>query len=75
MANRSAVSIQDVAEAAKVSIATVSRVLNNPHLVAGETAQRVQTEIARLGYVPNAFAQGLIEREFARLGRSAGPAW
>lgn len=68
MANRTAVSIQDVAEAAKVSIATVSRVLNNPHLVAGETAQRVQTEIARLGYVPNAFAQGLIKKSSHVLG-------
>lgn len=65
---RSAVSIQDVAEAAKVSIATVSRVLNNPHLVAGETAQRVQAEITRLGYVPNAFAQGLIRKASRVLG-------
>jgi LacI family transcriptional regulator len=68
MAVRSAVSIQDVAEAAHVSIATVSRVLNNPHLVAGETAKRVQTEIARLGYVPNAFAQGLIKKVSRVLG-------
>lgn len=68
MDERSAVSIQDVAEAAKVSIATVSRVLNNPHLVAGQTAQRVQAEIARLGYVPNAFAQGLIRKSSRVLG-------
>lgn len=65
---RTAISIQDVAEAAKVSIATVSRVLNNPHLVAGETAQRVQAEITRLGYVPNAFAQGLIKKSSRVLG-------
>jgi LacI family transcriptional regulator len=65
---RAAVSIQDVADAAKVSIATVSRVLNNPHLVASETAQRVQSEITRLGYVPNAFAQGLIKKVSRVLG-------
>ncbi len=65
---RYAVSIQDVAEAAQVSIATVSRVLNNPHLVAETTAQRVQEVITRLGYVPNAFAQGLIRRQSRVLG-------
>src|SRR5262249_54419340 len=35
---RGSVSIHDVAQAAKVSIATVSRVMNNPELVAPKTA-------------------------------------
>ena len=55
-------SIQDVADAAKVSIATVSRVLNNPELVAEATAKKVREVIERLNYKPNPFAQGLITR-------------
>lgn len=65
---RPAISIQDVAEAAQVSIATVSRVINTPNLVAPTTAERVQAAIARLGYVPNAFAQGLIRKSSRVLG-------
>ncbi|QOJ00675.1 MAG: LacI family DNA-binding transcriptional regulator [Phycisphaeraceae bacterium] len=55
-------SIQDVADEAGVSIATVSRVLNSPNLVAPATASRVRQAVEKLGYVPNAFAQGLITR-------------
>lgn len=42
--------ITDVAKAAGVSIATISRVLNNRGDVADETRQRVQDTIERLGY-------------------------
>jgi len=56
-------SIQDVADAAQVSIATVSRVLNNPSVVSAATAAKVREVIDKLGYVPNPFAQGLITRE------------
>ncbi len=61
-------SIQDVADAAGVSIATVSRVLNNPKLVSAATASKVRDAIERLGYVPNAFAQGLITKASKLLG-------
>ena len=59
---RTRVSIDDVARAAKVSVATVSRVLNNPELVAAATAERVQKVIADLNYQPNLFAKGLMTR-------------
>ena len=59
---RTAVSIQDVADRAGVSIATVSRVLNNPSMVAAETAQRVREVVDDLGYVPNVSAQSLVTR-------------
>lgn len=59
---KSAISIQDVADEAHVSIATVSRVLNNPEVVSAATAAKVREVIQRLGYVPNPFAQGLITR-------------
>lgn len=60
---KAAISIQDVADAANVSIATVSRVLNNPEVVSAATAAKVREVIDRLRYVPNPFAQGLITRE------------
>jgi LacI family transcriptional regulator len=54
-----AVSIRDVAAAAGVSIATVSRVLHDSPIVAQPTAARVREVIERLGYVPNPLAQVL----------------
>ncbi|MGC8878917.1 MAG: LacI family DNA-binding transcriptional regulator [Anaerolineae bacterium] len=51
--------IVDVAKHAGVSIATVSRVLNQPYTVAPETAQRVRAAIAHLSYRPRAAARGL----------------
>ncbi len=60
--------MEDVARVAAVSTATVSRVLNNPGLVAPETAARVQRAIEELGYKPNVFAQGLMTRRSRLLG-------
>ena len=51
--------IADVAERAGVSIATVSRVINQTAPVAEETAARVQAAIAALNYVPRAAARSL----------------
>jgi len=51
--------IIDVARAARVSPATVSRVLNSPDLVSEKTIERVKAAIADLGYVPNFLAGGL----------------
>lgn len=61
-------SIQDVATAAGVSTATVSRVLNSPQIVSPETAERVRKAIEQLGYRPNLFAQGLMTRKSRVLG-------
>jgi hypothetical protein len=43
----------DVAAAASVSVATVSNVINAPHLVKAGTRERVLTVIAELGYQRN----------------------
>lgn len=51
--------LEDVAERAGVSTATVSRYYNNPAIVARRTAQRIRTAIKNTGYVPNAMAGGL----------------
>jgi LacI family gluconate utilization system Gnt-I transcriptional repressor len=51
--------LADVAAQASVSQATVSRYLNNPHVVAKGTAGRIDSAIAATGYIPNAMAGGL----------------
>jgi LacI family transcriptional regulator len=54
-----AASIKDVAKEAGVSIATVSRVLNDVDVVNEETKKKVQEAIAKLGYRPNIVARSL----------------
>jgi DNA-binding LacI/PurR family transcriptional regulator len=54
-----AVTIADVAKAAKVSVPTVSRILNNKEYVAEETRDRVNQAIKILGYVPHVQARRL----------------
>lgn len=51
--------IHDVAEAAQVSIRTVSRVLNRSTKVNAETRERIEAAIAQLGFSPSARARGL----------------
>jgi LacI family transcriptional regulator, repressor for deo operon, udp, cdd, tsx, nupC, and nupG len=58
-AARSSYNIREVAQAAKVSVATVSRTLQMPDVVAPSTRSRVQAAIDRLGYTPNAQARML----------------
>jgi len=54
--------IYEIAEQARVSPATVSRVLNDAPNVASSTRERVQTIIEDVAFVPNRAA-----RELARL--------
>lgn len=51
--------IHDVAERCGVSIATVSRVLNDSPKVSARTRERVLGVMREEGYTPNAFARGL----------------
>lgn len=60
--------IRDVARAAGVSIATVSRVYNNHALVNSETADRILSVAARLDYWPNPTAQSLTTRRTRTFG-------
>lgn len=52
-------SVTDIARSAGVSIATVSRAMNQPALVQAETLARVRAAALELGYVPNRKAQAL----------------
>ena len=56
------IKIYDVAGAAGVSLATVSRVLNHPEKVKQATRERVLKIIKEKGYKPNANARGLASR-------------
>ena len=60
--------IYDVAGKAQVSLATVSRVLNNPDKVNESTRERVLAVIKELGYRPNAIARGLASRKTTTVG-------
>lgn len=53
------ITIYDVAKEAEVSLATVSRVINGSEVVREDTRLKVQEAIEKLGYKPNAIAQGL----------------
>ncbi|MNO16780.1 Catabolite control protein A [compost metagenome] len=60
--------IKDVARQAKVSIATVSRVLNNLGGYSDKTRQKVNETIKEIGYQPNAIARGLINKRTQTIG-------
>ena len=68
MATQSSVTIRDVAKKAGVSVATVSRVLNNSPSVTDETRSRIRAIAERLHYVPNASARGLSTRRSDIIG-------
>jgi len=57
------VTIQDVAKAAGVSVATVSRVLNNHPSVSDKTRAKVQKAIDQLNYQPNLLGRNLRRSE------------
>lgn len=62
------VSIKDVAKEAQVSIATVSRVLNNIDVVNEDTKKKVLDAIDKLGYRPNIVARSLKTQRSRTLG-------
>ena len=61
-------SIQDVAQKARVSVATVSRVFNFPDKVKPETRARVERAAAQVSYLPNASARSLRTQRSRVLG-------
>src|SRR5512142_2946795 len=62
------ITMSDVARRARVSLMTVSRVINNKGAVSDETRQRVLEVIANLGYRPSAIARSLATKETATIG-------
>ena len=62
------VTIYDVAREANVSLATVSRVINGSNVVKAPTRERVENAVEKLGYKPNAIAQGLALQKTTTIG-------
>jgi LacI family transcriptional regulator len=62
------ITIRDVARQAGVSVATVSRVLNNSPLVSPDTRETVMKAVSLLGYRPNANAQALATQSSETIG-------
>ncbi|GMG85144.1 LacI family DNA-binding transcriptional regulator [Paralimibaculum aggregatum] len=65
---RSRPTLEDVARAAGVSTATVSRVVNTPDRVRAETRQRVEAAVAELGYAPHFGGRALASNRTGTVG-------
>ncbi len=61
------ITIKDVAKAANVSVATVSRVLNTKNNVSEEAVQAVNRAVEELGYSPNFLGRDLRKSETKRI--------
>ncbi|OOM77022.1 LacI family DNA-binding transcriptional regulator [Clostridium sp. BL-8] len=62
------VTISDIAKRAKVSAATVSRVLNNSGYVKEDTKARILVAIKEMNYTPSAIARSLSKSETNTIG-------
>ncbi|SFJ51435.1 transcriptional regulator, LacI family [Paenibacillus sp. UNC496MF] len=62
------VTVYDIAKEANVSVATVSRVLNNTAPVKASTRQRIQSLIDKYQFQPNALARSLIKKVTGMIG-------
>jgi DNA-binding LacI/PurR family transcriptional regulator len=62
------IGLEDVARAAGVSLATASRALHRPTMVASATRERVQQAAQELGYRPNVLARSLRTRGSRTIG-------
>ncbi|WP_044477250.1 LacI family DNA-binding transcriptional regulator [Paenibacillus antibioticophila] len=62
------VTIEDIAKEARVSVATVSRVINNSKAVSPELKKRVNDVIEKRNFKPNSLARGLIMKRTNIIG-------
>lgn len=60
--------IYDVAKIAGVSPSTISRVMNNPEIVAEDTRQKVINAVKELAYIPNMMAASMPKRKTNYIG-------
>lgn len=62
------VTIKEVAKRAGVSVATVSRTINNSGYVGEKTRKKVEQAISELGYYPNEVARSLYQKKSKIIG-------
>ncbi|WP_338555385.1 LacI family DNA-binding transcriptional regulator [Paenibacillus sp. KS-LC4] len=62
------VTIYDIAKEANVSVATVSRVLNDTAPVKGSTRAKIEALIQKYSFQPNAMARSLLKKETGIIG-------
>ena len=62
------ITIRDVAREARVSIATVSHVINNTRYVSDELSKKVHIAMEKLGYHPNDIARSLRKKKTYTIG-------
>lgn len=62
------VSIKDIAMACQVSVATVSKALNNHHDIGAQTKERIRQVAKEMGYFPNSAAKALKTNRTHNLG-------
>lgn len=62
--------IYDIAKLAGVSIATVSRVVNDSPKVSEKTKEKVRAVMAANDYIPNVFARGMSLNSMKTVGSS-----
>ncbi len=65
---RGSVTVKDIAQMAGVSVATVSRVINQNGRFSPETEKRVREVIEKCNYQPNQLAKGLRQHRTASVG-------
>ena len=65
---RKAATIRDVAQAAGVSTATVSKFINGGQRFTREVEERVTTAVRELGYSSNPMARGMITGQTGNVG-------
>ena len=68
IATKAIPTLEDVAQRAKVSTATVSRCLNSPDQVVERTRTRVMEAVQELGYAPNFSARALAAKRTKTIG-------
>ena len=62
------ITVKDIAQMAGVSVATVSRVINQNGRFSAETERRVRKIIEEYDYQPNQLAKGLRQRHNSAVG-------
>ena len=60
--------IYDIAREANVSIATVSRVMNNKQNISAKTRKRVEAVLQKYNYTPSSIARGLASSSMQMVG-------